>query len=81
MSSAVVAHPSPSLSREGWGGSSLILVIMEYKWNNTNYAAEVLVLMDYKWNTKVSPQPIYEMCLNPCFNGIQMEPCSAQHLC
>ena len=26
---SVVPLPSPSLSREGWGGSSLILVLME----------------------------------------------------
>ena len=58
----------------------LILVLMEYKWNVylRYFMAEkdvlILVLMEYKWNKNIEVQnPDYELCLNPCFNGIQME--------
>ena len=37
-------------------------------------AVLILVLMEYKWNKKDMGSPQMGMdCLNPCFNGIQME--------
>ena len=54
---------------------------MEYKWNGplhneaqSDIAVLILVLMEYKWNKMVSPNSKGLSRLNPCFNGIQMEP-------
>ena len=34
----------------------------------------ILVLMEYKWNIRMAHSKTATVCLNPCFNGIQMEP-------
>ena len=33
----------------------------------------ILVLMEYKWNPRHRPKTMRSICLNPCFNGLQME--------
>ena len=61
---AVVPLPSPSLSREGWGGSSLILVLLDaivplpspsLSREGWGGSSQILVLMEYGLGHLLSP--------------------------